>query len=308
MDLNWLRDLVEIARQGSFSKAASARNVSVSSLSRRIQLLEEWASSPLLDRSSHPVCLTAAGEKLRLVAQAVIWEIDKVRDDLRGKPKPNDPIRFLAPNAVSVAIFPRLLAVVQSAAGALPVNLIPANFREVTQRFQKGDADFALYYVCNLFTQQPSLGNFDAVLIAHDALVPVARDPAAAAGSRNGVVRGVLLDEGSYLGQLAKAAMLQHRLTYEISVTGSQILAIRQLAIEGAGMAWLPASLVAEDIAARRLERVLPDIPPVPFSVHVARQAGDLAPVHAQVWSVLQDMAASERVLHFEKPFAQNKK
>jgi DNA-binding transcriptional LysR family regulator len=307
MDINWFSDLVEIARQGSFSKAATARNMSVSSLSRRIQLLEDWASLPLLDRSSHPVRLTAAGEKLRPVAQAVIWEIDKVRSQLRGTHKQSDPVRFLAPHAVSVAIFPRLLALLQADAGALPVSLIPANFREVTQRFQQGDADFALYYVCKLFTPRLSLGPFESMLIAHDALVPVARDTAAATGSSRGVVRGVLLDEASFLGQVAKAAMLHHQVAYEASVTGSQILAIRQLAVEGAGVAWLPASLVAEDIAASRLERVLPEVPAVPFSVHVARCDGDLTPAQAQVWAIFKEMASSDRVLHFEKPFAQIK-
>jgi len=304
MDVRWLRDLMEIASRGSFSRAAVARNISVSSLSRRMQLLEEWAAAPLLDRSSHPVRLTAAGEKLRPVAQAVVRELDRVRADLRGARMPGELVRFLAPNAVSVAIFPRLLALLQSEVGALPVSLIPGNFREVTQRFQQGDADFALYYTCDLFTPGPVLGGFEAVLVAHDALVPVARDHAAVAGRRKGVVRGVLLDEQSYLGQLARAALLQNHVACEASVTGSQILAIRQLAVEGAGVAWLPASLVAEDIAARRLERVLPEFPAVPFSVRVARQAGELAPTPAQVWRILQGMAATGRVLQFGKAFA----
>jgi len=147
MDINWLRDLVEVGGHASFSRAAKARNTSLSSLSRRIQQLEEWAGRLLVDRASHPIDLTPAGRTLLPVAQSVLLEIDRVRGQLRGSGNQREPVTFLSPNAVSVGLFPRLLGMLQSSLGALPVNLVPDNFREVTRRFREGDADFALYYV-----------------------------------------------------------------------------------------------------------------------------------------------------------------
>ena len=93
MDVNWLRDLVEVALQDSFSKAARARNASVSSLSRRIQLLEDWAGHALVDRSSHPVRLTSPGEQLLPVAQAVVREIDRARERVPYARRPELPCR-----------------------------------------------------------------------------------------------------------------------------------------------------------------------------------------------------------------------
>jgi DNA-binding transcriptional LysR family regulator len=305
MDVNWLRDLLEIEAQGSFSKAAKARNASVSSLSRRIQLLEEWAGRSLLDRSSHPVKLTAAGNKLLPVAQSVVQEIDRARQQLRGTEGQRDPVTFLVPNAVSVAIFPRLLSVLQGALGALPVSLVPDNFREVMRRFRDGDADFALYYLCEDYVPRLPLGNLESLLIAHDAMLPVARDREASLGTRPGVLRGVLLDEASYLGRIARDAMLRHHLPYEANVTGSQVLAIRQLAIEGAGLAWLPASLVAEDLAARRLQRLLPEVAPIAISVHVVRRPGPCSPTVEQVWRQITQLATDSQRLHFEQPLRQ---
>ncbi len=298
MDVNWLKDLVEVESKGNFSRAAQARNVSVSSLSRRIQLLEEWANHPLVDRTSHPIRLTAAGEVLLPVAQAVLSELERVRTRLNPAAQ-RLPVRFLAPSAVSVAVFPRLLAALQGALGALLINLIPDNFREVIRRFGAGEAEFALYYVCDEFVPRLPMGRGESVMIARDVLIPVARSNSARKGSQAKSVRVVVLDDASYLGRITKAAMLRHRIEYEVALSGTQILAIRQIVIEGGGMAWLPASLVAEDLEAHRLVRVRRDFPSIPFTIHAARQPFPLSPDHEAVWEKLKEFGEAGRVLDF---------
>lgn len=55
---------VEVAQQKSFSKAAEALDLGISTVSRRIRLLEEKLGSPLFFRDTHSVRITAAGELL----------------------------------------------------------------------------------------------------------------------------------------------------------------------------------------------------------------------------------------------------
>lgn len=55
--------ILEIAREGSFSKAAKALYVSQPSLSATVKRIEDKISVPLFDRSTTPVSLTEAGEK-----------------------------------------------------------------------------------------------------------------------------------------------------------------------------------------------------------------------------------------------------
>lgn len=304
MDINWWRDLIAIDTHGSFSKAATARSVSLSALSRRIQMLEAWAEHALVDRGSHPVRLTAAGQELLTVAQAVTTEIDRVRMRLRHADERGAPIRFLAPNSVSVSLMPRLLTSLQRELGPLQVNLMHGNFREVMQRFLRGEAEFALYYVCSAFVPRERFSHAVSAMVAHDALLPVAKNAKAARDSKSGSWRVVVLDDDSYLGQVARSVMLHHSLDYSISVTGSQILAVRQLAIEGAGMAWLPASLVAEDLAAHRLVRVLTRVPAVQTEIYVVRQPTALSPAHEPVWEKLKEFAQFGRIIDFTKRIA----
>ena len=52
MDLNWLEDFVCFARTQNFTRAAQERNITQSAFSRRIQSLELWLGTALIDRKS----------------------------------------------------------------------------------------------------------------------------------------------------------------------------------------------------------------------------------------------------------------
>src|SRR6201987_3045750 len=75
MDLNWLEDFLAIAEDGGFSRAAERPHVTQPALSRRIKALEEWLGTPLFERSSHTLTLTAAGTTFRLISEDVVRRI-----------------------------------------------------------------------------------------------------------------------------------------------------------------------------------------------------------------------------------------
>lgn len=286
MDTSQLLDLIELDRLGSFSRAAAQRCLSVSAISRRIRLLEDWAGQPLVDRAAHPLRLTAAGRELLDVARLVCGELERARLRLRGRGA-TEVTRFLVPTSVSLSLVPRLIARLQQALGALPLHFSPHNQADAMQRFHQGEAEFVLYYDCEAYLPRTPPTRARALVIAHDTLIPVARD-AQAAGGGGRPWRVAMLDDSSYLGQLARAAMLRHRLDFEAGVTGSQILATRELALEGLGLAWQPWSLVAEFLAAGRLQRVLPALPALPLRVWAARPEHALHADHEAIWSALE--------------------
>ena len=69
METRWLEDFVSLAETRSFSRSAQLRHVTQPAFSRRIQALEAWAGTDLVDRSSYPTRLTPAGEAF--LAQAL---------------------------------------------------------------------------------------------------------------------------------------------------------------------------------------------------------------------------------------------
>ena len=62
METKWLEDFVSLAETNSFSRSAELRHVTQPAFSRRIQSLEAWLGTDLIDRTSYPTRLTHAGE------------------------------------------------------------------------------------------------------------------------------------------------------------------------------------------------------------------------------------------------------
>ena len=54
MDTKWLEDFISLAETGSFSRSAEMRHVTQPAFSRRIQSLESWLGTDLIDRTSYP--------------------------------------------------------------------------------------------------------------------------------------------------------------------------------------------------------------------------------------------------------------
>ncbi|WP_086469928.1 LysR family transcriptional regulator [Devosia lucknowensis] len=79
MELVWLLDFVALARIGSFTEAAKARNSSQAAFSRRIQALEHWVGARLFERAAFPIDLTPTGKKFAPIAQSLITQIENAK-------------------------------------------------------------------------------------------------------------------------------------------------------------------------------------------------------------------------------------
>ena len=93
METKWLEDFVSLAETRSFSRSARLRHVTQPAFSRRIQALEAWAGADLVDRSSYPTRLTAAGETLYARALELLQSLEATRVLLNGQQTALDPAR-----------------------------------------------------------------------------------------------------------------------------------------------------------------------------------------------------------------------
>ena len=109
METKWLEDFVSLAETRSFSRSAQLRHVTQPAFSRRIQSLEAWAGSDLVDRSSYPTRLTAAGETLYAQALDMLQFLNSTRAMLRAQASAGqDVIAFAVPHNPGLHLFPGL--------------------------------------------------------------------------------------------------------------------------------------------------------------------------------------------------------
>ena len=107
METKWLEDFVSLAETRSFSRSAQLRHVTQPAFSRRIQSLEAWAGTDLVDRSSYPTRLTPDGETLYDQALEVLQALQSTRALMRGHTAAGqDVIEFAVPHTLAFAVFP----------------------------------------------------------------------------------------------------------------------------------------------------------------------------------------------------------
>jgi len=110
MQLAWIEDFLTLARLGSFTRAAEARGVAQSVLSRRVRALEHWAGAALIDRASHPVALTDAGRLLLPVAERAARDLAGVREQTRPVGSAAvAAVVIAAPHSVAIGLLTELL-------------------------------------------------------------------------------------------------------------------------------------------------------------------------------------------------------
>jgi len=110
MDLKWLEDFVSLAETRSFSRSAELRHVTQPAFSRRIQALEAWLGTELIDRSVYPTRFTQAGQVFHEQALTLLSQMRETRALLRGQAgAANTTIEFALPHTLSLTFFPRWL-------------------------------------------------------------------------------------------------------------------------------------------------------------------------------------------------------
>lgn len=265
MELKWLEDFVALADTSSFSRAAELRNVTQPAFSRRIRQLETWLGAPLINRATMPAELTPAGRNFLPLAQETIRMFNSARETLRP-PAEQGLVRFAALHTLTVTFFPDWLCMVQAGSRQFGTSFIAdrggieANLQALTD----GETDFFLTYTHREVPFHLDREKFASLVIGTDRLIPVASPqlqingkPVAMAGllDRPGAsklsVPYLGYDYSSFFGvalgrMFMKNPPFKRRTVHESTISAS----LKQLALTGAGLCWLPQSLVHKEVEA----------------------------------------------------------
>jgi DNA-binding transcriptional LysR family regulator len=286
MELKWLEDFASLARTGSFSRSAEERHVTQSAFSRRIRALEGWLGVPLVDRSTYPTTLTAAGRDFRETADEAVRMLHASRAALQASARPNhQAVAFAALHTLALAFFPRWFRQIETRTGPLGSRLLSDDFHSCLQAVVEGGYDFLLAF------HHPSVPvlldgqDYPYKIVGHDALVAV-RCP-----DQAGDLPRLGYSDNSYLGRVA--AFAQSRVGAGAALTlhtneNAMAEALKAMALEGHGSAWLPRSIVARELAEGRLVAVGDE---VPLEVRLYRNARHRRPAMSAVWEAAEALA-----------------
>lgn len=305
METKWLEDFVSLAQTRSFSRSAQLRHVTQPAFSRRIQSLEAWAGTDLVDRSSYPTKLTPAGGLLYEQALAMLAELQATRASLRSHAKTaKGMLEFAVPHNLALSFFPHWMMQLRQHLPQLRSRLQAFNVHDAVLRLVEGACDLLLAYHHPSHPIALDPAHYDMLVLGHDRLGVYARPDVLQRGAgswppqRSHPMPWLAYAAGAYLGMVVESALKKQRLlealdrVYETEMSEG----LKAMALQGQGVAFLPASAVAHDVQGGRLAR-LEHAPQIELEVRIYRQHHNTQRAEGdpleRLWLHLQQQAAS---------------
>jgi DNA-binding transcriptional LysR family regulator len=265
MEFAWLEDFATLARNGNFSRAASERCVTQPAFSRRIRALEEWLGVELVDRSTHQIALTPAGKRFAVIAETLVRDLEHGRQEVQEIAGTSaSTTKVLVTHALALNFFPQWFASLQAMTDtAIPIQLTADNMGASEKMMLAGKAHFCL---CHVHPGAPSVldgGGFQSISLGGDALVPVSapRDgdqvPLHGLGDdTSSTVSLLAYGAESGMGRIVSTMLETAGAPANLSpVFTSHTLVLARMARDGKGLAWLPLSIVGDDLVKGALVR-----------------------------------------------------
>ena len=239
MELYQLEYFLEAARQRNFTRAAARLHLAQAALSEQIRNLESELGTPLFHRGRRETVLTAAGETLRVHAEALIERATAARQavqDIIGVR--GGRLTIGAIPSVSACVLPAAIAVFRNRHPLVELALFEGTSEAVAQMVESGRVEFGI-------VQLPtSGGKFDEHLLFTEPFVLLVAKSHPAAKQRS-ITLAKLAHEPFvfYKGRARDTALAACRAAgFEprIACESSELETIRSLVAAGLGIAILP--------------------------------------------------------------------
>jgi len=296
LDLAYLLDFKALVETGSFSRAAFIRNVTQPAFSRRIRVLEEWAGTELFQRGATPVTLTDAGRAIGPAFEHAMVCLTRGQADAQAAAaRDASSLHFAATHVLSFTFFSSWLRSLEGGEPLEAVRLSSDSLSACEALIQEGRVQFLLCHHHAAAPVRLDPSRFLSVRVGADTLSLVS------ASTESGAPRFAVADnateavpylgysEQSGLGRIVAAAQpsayaeLARRSVFQSHLAA----ALRSMVLAGRGVAWLPSSLIADDLPQARLVPTAPPSFDIDVGIYLFRASHGLGKTAERFWARL---------------------
>ncbi len=295
MELKWLEDLAAVARLGHFARAAEARFVTQSALSRRIKALEQWAGAELVDRTEHPIRLTAAGTEFMSSASAIIKQASEAQEAAANYARISDRgITIACLHTLALNFLPRLVADLHGKIAPFEAAIVPETrtIEEYLYALRNGTCDFFICYNHPSIPFDVDIDDYPRLTISHDRVKPYGLGKQfSGILDRDCGASIPLLEYGPtsimsrVLRNVISNAPFERRLRTAYRATLAESLATA--AREGLGVAWLPETIAKHVSGDAQLISISNDFS-AELEIVIFSSRHNKRPIVQRIWDALE--------------------
>ena len=257
LEIRWIEDLIALEQTGSLSRAAALRCVSQPAFSRRIQHLEQQLGYDLLVRHHKDVIFTEPGLVLLNTAKNIAKQLKETLDLLHNMQQENHlSIRFCVAHSLTSLFFSHFLQCFSNTIHHFKIEMQATNVYEGMQLLKQGDCDFMLCYADQSLLDSLSHGLFSYIEIGQTDILPVCVPDENDQCKFNLTQKFPLISYSpkAYLQQLVSQILQQHQLNYQLMYETDHANHIKDLVLQGRGVAWLPQLTITTELSQGKLK------------------------------------------------------
>lgn len=289
MELDWLEDFCTLAESGNFSRAADLRHVTQPAFSRRIRALETWLGADLFERTPQGAQLTAAGRSLLDKAKEMTRRLYQMRleaQEVAGKAART--LHFAATHSLSFTFFPAWIRTIEQGAPIEAIRLLSDNMTQCEQMLLNGEAQFLLCH------QHPGVpphfagGQFLSKRVGFDRLSLLQSSQLRLPDNSQNIPYLAYTAE-SGLGRITHACQ-PSEIRLERIFSSHLAAVLLSMALEGKGVAWLPATLAEHELNQGRLTRSALELADIAVEICLFRAYSPLSDFAETFWKNLPEI------------------
>lgn len=283
--LKTIESFVTVATLGSFSAAAEQLGMSRALITRHVIDLEDRLGTRLLNRSTRRIALTDIGAGYFEFARAMLAELRQAEMQARkGHKEPEGSISIIAPKSFGGLHFSKAVAEFALAHPKLRVNLILDD--DATRSLHIAQSQFDVAIRLSPLQDKSAaivrrIGSLDWILCAAPAYLTQISPPTIPADLSN---LSCILHTTLAADRLWRFDGMKKGIKVSGTFLSNSVLAIRQAALAGIGIAQLPTYYIAHDLKKRKLVPVLKNYPLTPRPVYALLPANRLTPKRTELF------------------------
>lgn len=247
MELTYLKSFREVAKWGSFTRAAEELGYAQSSITTQIQKLEESYGTVLLERFGRSMKLTMAGEVLLQYANDIYRLHEESKEVVSKQSKGTLSIGTI--ETLAAFYLPPYLQSYRNDYPDVSIIIQPGNEPYIIESVKQGDLDVGI--ILDPLFKDPELHT--SMLREENLVIIVSPNHKFASQSEVHVrdLEGeslILTEEGCTYRSMLLKVLKENQINYSLSYEFGNLEAIKQCVIYGLGIALVPQIAVIEEI------------------------------------------------------------
>jgi len=286
-----------VVETGSFTSAAERLGITKAVVSQQVARLERELRASLLVRTTRKVQTTEAGQKFYQRCALILRDAESAFDELSERSEdPSGTLRLTAPFDYGVGVVvPTIAAFIKRH----PACKVDAVLTDQMVDMMAGGIELAIRvgWLADSTAQARKIGAFRQLLVASPTLARQMRR----------IARPKDLVELPFVANTALREPAKWTFTsnenerqmvkWQASIFLDATLAVREAALQGAGLGVMPDFTVADDLAAGRLIQILPQWRLPAGGIHAVFPAAQFRPAKVRAFVDLLALRERERAL-----------